>query len=56
MAEILNRQTEIIVFDWDGFLAQSLKVWLDAFRAAYMSHNLSQPIQLGHMQMFSVLS
>lgn len=41
MAEILNRQTEIIVFDWDGFLAQSLKVWLDAFRAEYMSHNLN---------------
>jgi len=33
-------KTELIIFDWDGFLAKSLQVWLDAFQSGYSSFDL----------------
>lgn len=35
-----GNQVELILFDWDGFFAKSLHVWLGAFQTAYSSFNL----------------
>ena len=33
-------KTELIIFDWDGFLAKSLHIWLDAFQSGYSSFDI----------------
>jgi len=38
--KIDDDKTELVIFDWDGFIAKSLHVWLDAFQSGYSSFDL----------------